>query len=53
MSKSKSMTGKDGGRKLASDHGRSKEKSGGEAQKGRTVARGSGSRTGSSKQRKG
>jgi len=28
------MKGSDGGRKLASDHGRAKQKSGGEAQKG-------------------
>jgi len=32
--KSKSMRGSDGGRKLASDHGRAKRKSGGEPQKG-------------------
>jgi hypothetical protein len=51
MAKSKSMTGKDGQRKLASDHGRAKEKSGGEPQKkNRTSAA---RRTGSSKQRKG
>ena len=51
MAKTKSMTGKDGGRKLAADHGRAKAKSGGEPQsKTRT---GSSRRTGSSKQRKG
>jgi hypothetical protein len=47
------MRGKDGGRKLAADHGRVKQKSGGESQKDRTVARGTGGRTGSSKQKKG
>jgi hypothetical protein len=50
MAKSKSMTGNDGGRKLASGHGRSKRKTGGEAQKKRTVPRGLGRRTGSSKE---
>jgi hypothetical protein len=49
MATSKSMKGKDGGRKLAADHGRAKQKSGGEAQKERTVPRGSGRRSGSSK----
>lgn len=49
MAKSKSMKGNDGGRKLASDHGRSKRKTGGEPQKERSVPRGSGRRTGSSK----
>ena len=34
MAKSKSMTGNDGERKLATDHGRAKQKSGGEPQKG-------------------
>jgi hypothetical protein len=53
MEKSKSMKGKDGERKLASDHGRRKAKSGGEAQKKRVVPRGQGGQTGSSKQRKG
>ena len=48
--KSKSMTGKDGGRKLASGAGRTKAKSGGEPQK--DTSQGSSSRTGSSKQRK-
>jgi hypothetical protein len=51
MAKSKSMTGKDGGRKLAAGHGRAKQKSGGEPQKVRTVPRGLGGRTGSSKKR--
>jgi hypothetical protein len=36
-------------RKLASDHGRANQKSGGEAQKKRHIARGSARRTGSSK----
>ena len=49
MAKSKSKKGPDGERKLASDHGRSKQKSGGEPQKKRPVPRGSGRRTGSSK----
>jgi hypothetical protein len=48
--KTKSMQGKDGERKLAADHGRSKQKSGGQAQKKRTVPRGSGRRSGSSKE---
>jgi hypothetical protein len=52
MAKSKSMTGKDGERKLAAGHGRAKAKSGGEAQK-QTRNRGAARRTGSSKQRKG
>jgi hypothetical protein len=51
MAKSKSMMGKDGERKLAAGHGRAKQKSGGEAQKVRTVPRGLGGRTGSSKKR--
>jgi hypothetical protein len=50
MAKSKSMSSADGGRKLASGHGRKKQKSGGEPQKKRTVPRGSGRRTGSSKE---
>jgi hypothetical protein len=50
---SKSMTGKDGGRKLAADAGRAKHKHGSEPQKERTVERGSARRAGSSKQRKG
>jgi hypothetical protein len=33
MAKTKSMTGSDGDRKLASDHGRDKAKSGGEPKK--------------------
>jgi hypothetical protein len=49
MAKSKSMKGSDGGRKLASGHGRAKKKSGGERQKTRTVPRGAGRRSGSSK----
>jgi hypothetical protein len=53
MAKSKSMTGSDGGRKLAAGSGRKKQKSGGESQKDRVVPRGSGGRTGSGKQRKG
>jgi hypothetical protein len=53
MAKSKSMKGSDGGRKLAADHGRAKQKSGGEPQKKRPVPRGAGRRTGSSKQTKG
>jgi hypothetical protein len=52
MAKSKSMAGKDGGRKLATGHGRAKQKSGGEPQK-KTRHRGASRRTGSSKQRKG
>jgi hypothetical protein len=51
MAKSKSMTGSDGERKLASDHGRKKAKSGGEPQK--KTRTNSAGRTGSSKQRKG
>ena len=51
--KTKSMTGKEGGRKLASDAGRKKAKSGGEAQKETGNPRGSSKRTGSSKQPKG
>jgi hypothetical protein len=49
MGKSKSMKGSDGGRKLAADHGRAKQKSGGEPQKERPVPRGTGRRSGSSK----
>jgi hypothetical protein len=49
MAKSKSSKGSDGGRKLASGHGRTKQKSGGEPQKKRPVPRGSGRRSGSSK----
>jgi hypothetical protein len=49
MAKSKSMKGSDGKRKLASDHGRAKQNSGGESQKDRVVPRGSGRRSGSSK----
>jgi hypothetical protein len=49
MAKSKSMKGNDGQRKLASGHGRAKQKSGGEPQKQRTVPRGTGRRAGSSK----
>jgi hypothetical protein len=52
MAKSKSMTGKDGERKLASGHGRKKEKGGGEPQK-KTTRAGTAGRTGSSKQNKG
>lgn len=48
----KTKTGRDGGRKLASGAGR-KPKSGGEAQKQTAVPRGSARRAGSSKQRKG
>jgi hypothetical protein len=50
--KTKSMVGSDGGRKLASDAGRSKHKSAGEPQK-KGTRRGGSSRTGSLKQRKG
>jgi hypothetical protein len=50
--KSKAMTGSDGGRKLASDAGRRKQKSGGEPQKESVVPRGSARRTGSGKKRK-
>jgi hypothetical protein len=49
MAKSKSMKSADGDRKLATNHGRAKQKSGGESQKQRTVPRGSGRRAGSSK----
>ena len=49
MANSKSMSDGEGGRKLAAGHGRKTQKSGGEAQKERTVPRGSGGRTGSSK----
>jgi hypothetical protein len=49
--KSKSMTGKDGGRKLASSAGRQKRKSGGEPKKPPSGP--DTRRTGSSKQRKG
>jgi hypothetical protein len=48
----KSMTGKNGGRKLASNAGRGKQKSGGEPQKETKDPRKSRLRTGSSKQRK-
>jgi hypothetical protein len=51
MAKTKSMKTSDGRRKLASDHGRAKAKSGGEPQK-KTSVRAS-RRIGSSKQRKG
>jgi hypothetical protein len=51
--KSKSMTGGDGDRKLATGSGRTKQKSGGEAQKESVVPRGSAKRNGSSKQCKG
>jgi hypothetical protein len=53
MANSKSMKGSKGERKLASGHGRAKQKSGGEPQKDRVVPRGTGRRTGSSKQTKG
>lgn len=49
MAKSKGMKGSDGGRKLATDHGRAKQKSGGESQKDTGVQRGSSRRNGSSK----
>lgn len=52
MPKTKSMVGSDGGRKLASDAGRSKHKRAGQPQKQGT-RRGGTSRTGSQKQRKG
>ena len=52
MAKSKSMKGSDGERKLAADHGRAKQKGGGEPQKDNTHA-GSAGKTGSSEQRKG
>jgi hypothetical protein len=51
MSKSKSMTGRDGGRKLAANHGRGKHKTGGEAQKETGAERGSSRRTGSSRKK--
>ena len=51
--KTKSMTGNDGARKLASGAGRTKAKSGGEPQKDTGAPRGTSRRTGSSKQRKG
>jgi hypothetical protein len=50
MAKSKSMKSADGGRKLQADHGRTKQKSGGEAKKDRPVPRGMGRRSGSSKE---
>jgi hypothetical protein len=49
MAKSKSMTGSDGERKLATGHGRAKKKTGGEPQKARPTPRGAGRRSGSSK----
>jgi hypothetical protein len=52
MAKSKGMRGSDGERKLATGHGRAKNKSGGEPQKERPVPRGAGRRTGSSKKAK-
>jgi hypothetical protein len=51
--KTKSMTGSDGGRKLASGAGRAKANRGGEAKKKTKDPRESSKRTGSSKQRKG
>lgn len=51
--KTKSMMGKDGGRKLAAGAGRGKNKHGSEPQKDRPVQRGMARRSGSSKQRKG
>jgi hypothetical protein len=51
--KTKSMTGKDGGRKLATGAGRKTHKSGGEPQKQTINLGASRRRTGSSKQRKG
>ena len=51
--KTKSQRSADGTRKLAADHGRKKPKAGGEAQKETGTPRGTGRRTGSSKQRKG
>jgi hypothetical protein len=48
MAKSKSAKASDGGQK-ATGHGRTKQKSGGEPQKKRTVPRGLGRRSGSSK----
>jgi hypothetical protein len=53
MAKSKSMKGSDGGRKLATGHGRAKQKAGGEPQKERLAGRGAGRRTGSSKKKVG
>jgi hypothetical protein len=50
--KSKSMTGKDGGRKLAAGAGRAKHKSAGEPQRETKDPRDTRPRTGSSKQRK-
>jgi hypothetical protein len=47
--KSKSMKGGDGERKLASGHGRAKRKTGGEPQKNRPVPQGATRRAGSSK----
>lgn len=49
--KLKSQTGDNGERKLASDHGRAKQKSGGEAKK--DTQAGSSGKSGSSKQPKG
>ena len=49
--KTKSMSGKDGGRKLAAGAGRAKAKSGGEPKK--ETSRGTTKGSGSSKQRKG
>jgi len=51
MATSNSMQGKDTERKLASDHGRGKKKSGGEPKKQREVPHGTGRRSGSRKQR--
>jgi len=53
MTRTKSMTSKNGGRKLAADAGRGKQKSGGEAQRPTKDPGESRRRTGSSKQRKG
>jgi hypothetical protein len=53
MPKTKSMRGKQGGRKLAAKAARKTQKSGGEPQKGTARSRGSSRRTRSSKQRKG
>jgi hypothetical protein len=52
-SKTKSMAGKDGGRKLATDAGRKHQKSGGESKKVEQTSAGMSRRSGSSKQRKG
>jgi hypothetical protein len=52
MRRSKSMTGKDGGRKLAAGAGRAKHKSAGEPQRETKDPRDARPRTGSSKQRK-